>query len=239
MRAHSPHIMLTAGLVAWLAATSTQGAQAQDAQAPADAAPAEQAIDGIGLSTGGAGTGEAAPEGTEPEVGRTYVREAFTDWELRCVRSQSGQDPCQLYQLLQDQDDNAVAEISIFDVPDGAQVAAGATIVTPLETLLTEQLSISIDGAAPKVYPFSWCSAVGCFARVGFTAAEIGAFQRGNAAQLTIVPVVAPDQQVVIDVSLSGFTAGLAAVEANQAAIAAAQPAGQGEAAAPAPAPSE
>ena len=44
-------------------------------------------------------------------------------------------------------------------------------------------------------------------------------FKRGNLAKITIVPVAAPDQKVVLDVSLSGFTAGLAAVDASNAAV--------------------
>ena len=226
----------TAGLAACLLALTAQAGLAQDAGQETspltDAERTQQAVDAIDLSTG-----DPAAGGAGPEVGRTYVREEHGDWEMRCVRAQNGQDPCQLYQLLQDQDGNAVAEISIFDVPDGSQVAAGATIITPLETLLTEQLVMAVDGAEPKRYPFSWCSAVGCFARVGFTAAEVQAFRRGNVARLTIVPVVAPDQTVDLDVSLSGFTAGLSAVEANQDAIAP-QP-GAGEAAQEPAAPAE
>ncbi|MBK5934314.1 invasion protein IalB [Rhodovulum imhoffii] len=154
--------------------------------------------------------------GTEDaQVGETYVRETFGDWALRCVRAPEDQpDPCQLYQLLNDDEGNPVAEMSIFPLPDGSngQAAAGATIITPLETLLTEQLRLSVDSGAAKVYPFSWCSQVGCFARVGFTAEDVNAFKRGSAAKLVIVPVAAPDQKVGLGVSLKGFTAGYEAL---------------------------
>lgn len=201
---------------------------AQETTAPAEqpAAPvAGDAANAAGLSLG------TPTGGGEPKVGDTYVVALFDAWEQRCVKTPTGADPCQLYQLLKDSSGNAVAEASLFPLPPGGEAAAGATIVTPLETLLTAQLSLAIDTAAAKHYPFSFCSPIGCISRVGFTADEIAAMKKGNKATVTIVPVVAPDQVVALDISLKGFTAGFEAVTtANQAAQAAAQ------AAAPAPA---
>ena len=143
-------------------------------------------------------------------VGTPYIRDTFGDWSLRCLRAEEGQnDPCQLYQLLNDADGNSVAEISVFPLPAGGRAAAGATIVAPLETLLTEQLQISVDGSAARRYPFTFCNQAGCVARVGFTQEEVDQFKRGDKATLRMVPAAAPDQEVVLDVSLTGFTAGL------------------------------
>jgi invasion protein IalB len=128
------------------------------------------------------------------------------------MRTADGSDPCQLYQLLKDAQGTSVAEISLFPLPPGQQAIAGATIVAPLETLLTEQLTLAVDGATPKRYPFTWCAPLGCIARVGFTQAEIDGFKKGAKATMTIVPVAAPDQKVVLDISLKGFTAGFDAV---------------------------
>ncbi|MEY1555362.1 invasion associated locus B family protein [Yoonia sp. R2331] len=143
------------------------------------------------------------------QPGAPYILEEFGDWALRCLKAPEGQnDPCQLYQLLLDADGNAVAEMSMFPLPPGGQAAAGATIVVPLETLLTQQLTLSVDGGQARRYPFTFCNAAGCVARVGFTADEIAQFKRGNAAKLRLVPAAAPDQEVLLDVSLTGFTAG-------------------------------
>lgn len=170
---------------------------------------------------GDAITGEGLALGEEvggDGMGDTYVEEVFQDWELRCVRVEDGSDPCQLFQLLQDEEGNSVAEISLFGLPAGGEAAAGATIITPLETLLTQQIAISVDGGTVKRYPFTWCSAIGCVARVGFTNDEIDEFRRGAEAEMVIVPAAAPDQQVNLTISLMGFTAGFDAVnEANQA----------------------
>lgn len=184
-------------------------AQAETGTADAPAA------DGNETAPGELSLGEAADG--EPGVGETYVASEHGDWELRCVRTAEGTDPCQLYQLLLDGEGNAVAEISLFDLPEGGQAAAGATIVTPLETLLTQQLTLSVDGGTAKRYPFTFCSQIGCFARVGFTAEEVDQFRRGNAATMVIVPAAAPDQTVDLTVSLTGFTAGFEAVTAANA----------------------
>lgn len=153
-------------------------------------------------------------EGAAPTdgIGSTYTAGTFGTWEQRCVKTEDGADPCQLYHLLKDAEGNNVAEISIFGLPAGQQAAAGATVIVPLETLLTADLSMAVDSASARKYPFSWCSNIGCVARIGFTEAEVAGFKKGNNAKLTIVPVVAPDQKVDLTVSLSGFTAGYDAV---------------------------
>ena len=136
-------------------------------------------------------------------------------------KTENGKDPCQLYQLLKDGQGTSVAEISIIPLPKGQPAVAGATIVTPLETLLTEQVTLAIDGAKAKRYPFTFCAAVGCISRVGFTDEEVAAFRKGSKAVLTIAPLAAPDKKVSLDISLKGFTAGFKDVvqrtEANAA----------------------
>lgn len=197
----------------------------QEATAPADpavtteAAPEGDAATADGLSLGTEVGGTDGP-------GSTYVAASFESWEQRCVRAaEGGVDTCQLYQLLKDADGNSVAEITMFGLPEGQEAAAGATVIAPLETLLTEGMTLQIDSAKAKAYPFTWCSPIGCVARIGLTAAEVDALKKGNKATLTIVPVVAPTEKVLLDVSLKGFTAGFTAVnEMNAKADAAPAP---------------
>lgn len=188
------------------AAQEAPPADAPATEAPATDAPVTEAP-------------TAAPGDGDPEIGASYVSETHGDWEVQCVRAEDGNDPCQLYQLLHDETGNSVAEISIFGLPEGQQAAAGATVVTPLETLLTEQIQLQVDSGEIKVYPFSFCARIGCIARIGFTEPEVQAMQRGRVGVLTIVPVAAPDQEVRLEISLAGFTAGLAAVQAANASI--------------------
>jgi invasion protein IalB len=189
-----------------LASVTSFAALAQEAPAEG-AAPAETAA----MPDTGLSMGQTPAEGP----GSTYVKESFELWELRCVRVAEGAEPCQLYQLLKDGQGTAVAEIGLFALPEGGEAVAGATIIAPLETLLTAGLRIAVDAGTPKAYPFTFCSQIGCVARVGFTAAEIEGFKKGGKATLTIVPAVAPDQTVDLEVSLKGFTAGYDAVAAT------------------------
>lgn len=196
-------LALSAALALTAPATAQTATDTTTAEPEAEAASEEEAPRADGLSTG--------QEVITP--GDTYVLSEHGDWDLRCIRAGEGQkDPCQLYQLLEDQSGNSVAEINLFNLPNDDKLAAGATIVTPLETLLTQQVLLSVDGGKAKVYPFTFCTQIGCFSRVGFTEGDIASFRRGNEAKIVVVPAQAPDQKVELTVSLAGFTAGFAAV---------------------------
>lgn len=143
----------------------------------------------------------------DPDLGKPYTKEVIGSWEMRCIKSVAPDDPCQMYQLLDDGEGAPVAEVSLFRLPDGGRAKAGATIVVPLETSLQQQLTISVDGGKARRYPYAFCNPVGCYVRLGLTEDDINAFKRGNAAVITIVPALAPDQQVKLNLSLTGFTA--------------------------------
>jgi invasion protein IalB len=186
----------TLATVAYLAFVSA--AFAQETATQAETADAEPAADQLSL-------GE---DTSTPEVGQTYVRETEQDWEIQCVRTEDSQnEPCQMYQLLQDGEGNSVAEVSLFRLPPGGQAVAGVTVIVPLETALQAQLRIAVDGAQSKRYPYSLCNQIGCFARIGLTASDLSGFKRGAKAIVTIVPFVAADQKINLEMSLKGFTA--------------------------------
>ncbi len=148
-----------------------------------------------------------------PQVGQPYVLQTFGDWAMRCVKAAEGRnDPCNLYQLLTDENGAAVAEFNLFRLPEGSRAAAGATVVVPLETLLTQQLMLTVDGGEARRYPFTFCNAAGCVARLGFTQAEVEQFKAGSAATVRLVPAAAPTEEVLLNLSLSGFTAGFEGV---------------------------
>ena len=107
-----------------------------------------------------------------------------------------------------------------------------------METLLTAGLTLQIDAGKPKVYPFAFCADLGCVVRLGFTTAEIEAMKKGAKMTAMIVPFVAQDRKVTLNISLKGFTKGYEAVNAaNVKADAAAAAAAPAPADAPAPAP--
>jgi len=141
------------------------------------------------------------------KIGEPYTAETIGAWEMRCIKLEEGTDPCQMYQLLDDGEGAPVAEVSLFRLPSGGKAVAGATIIVPLETALAQQLTISVDGGNVRRYPYSFCNPVGCYVRMGLTADDLSSFKRGNEAKMTIVPALAPDQKVIVTMSLEGFTA--------------------------------
>ena len=149
------------------------------------------------------------------QPGTLYVDEVFGDWSRRCTVNPNGEDPCHLYQLLKDGEGNPTMEFSIIKLPDGLQAAAGATAIAPLQTLLTQQVTIQVDSGQAKRYPFKFCTQIGCIAQIGLTKGEIAAFKKGNKATISIVPAGAPDQRVKLELSLKGFTAGFDSLHPN------------------------
>ncbi len=156
------------------------------------------------------------PVNDGPQLGERYSKATHGDWDLACIKTEAETDPCSLLQILNGSDGNPMAEFSLFRLEGGGQAVAGATIIVPLETLLPAQLTIAVDNAAGKRYNYSFCTPIGCIAQIGLTAEDIAAFKKGSKAVLTLVPAPAPDQQINLELSLSGFTAGYNAVDVVQ-----------------------
>ncbi|SDE94277.1 invasion associated locus B family protein [Rhodobacter capsulatus] len=136
-----------------------------------------------------------------------YVKTTEGDWKVQCIRVESGDEPCEMFQLLTDKDGNKVASISVLGLPKGKEAVAGATIATPLESALTAGVTLQIDTQKPITLPYSFCSQVGCFSNVVLKAEELDLFKKGKKIAMTIVPMRAPDQKVELEISLKGFSA--------------------------------
>ena len=192
-------------------------APAADAPAadPAAAPTAAPAADAPAAATD-APAAEAAPAAdAEPQVGQYYVKETHQDWTTRCLKAEQGKDPCELYQLLKDGEGNSVAEMTLIPLRNSQEVAAGATLVAPLETDLVQGLGFAVGTAEPRGYPFNFCAPVGCVSRMGFTQAELDALKRGANATVTLLPFGADRENPVrLTLSLSGFTAAFDALNA-------------------------
>ncbi|MDO5612241.1 MAG: invasion associated locus B family protein [Paracoccus sp. (in: a-proteobacteria)] len=218
------------------AAAGAEGAAGtQSGAAPqAETTPAETAEPAAPAETdqAAAPAPEAAP--AEPQLGAYYVKSTQTDWTVRCINTENPVDPCEMYQLLRDEGGNSVAEVTMIPLPQGGQVAAGATMVAPLETDLIAGLTVRVDQGQARSYPFNLCTSIGCVSRIGFTQAELDQLRRGRAATISLVPFGGdPRNPVSLNMSLSGFTAAInelaenasAAEAANAAAPAAEAPA--------------
>ncbi len=196
-----------------LASFAQTATQPPATEAPATEAPAtEEAAPSDGTAATAADVesqlslGEDANK--DPELGKPYTKEVIGAWEMRCIKTEQEVDPCQMYQLLDDGQGAPIAEVSLFRLAPGGKAEAGATIIVPLETALPQQLNISVDGGAARRYPYAFCNPVGCYVRLGLTAEDVAAYKRGKLAKITIVPALATDQKVELELSLEGFTAG-------------------------------
>ncbi|MBO9454119.1 invasion associated locus B family protein [Paracoccus sp. R12_1] len=207
-------------------AAETSSGEDATADAPAaDAPDADEQPAAAAPATSAAGAATATDEAAsgEPKVGSYYAKSSHTDWTVRCIKAEQGKDPCELYQLMQDADGNSVAELTLIPLTNG-DVAAGATLVAPLETDLIQGLGFAVDNGKPRGYPFSFCAPVGCVSRIGLSAEELGQMKRGSAATVTLMPFGGdPKQPVELGLSLAGFTAAfdeLSAYAAKDAAAA-------------------
>jgi invasion protein IalB len=79
-----------------------------------------------------------------------------------------------------------VAEYNLNPIQSDGRVVAGANVITPLETLLTQQLTIQMDDENAKIYPFAFCVQMGCVARIGLTQDDLDSYRcrrAGNRSQ--------------------------------------------------------
>lgn len=149
---------------------------------------------------------ESQPSNTENVArGDETSSEIIGDWDLQCAISGPEPRPCRMYQLLKDSQGNPVAEVTMYRLPAGAPAAAGATFVVPLQTLLPQQLTLTLDGVPANRIPYAYCIQIGCMARMGMSAIEAEAYKNGKNVTVSLVPASAPDQVVTVNMSLKGF----------------------------------
>jgi len=72
---------------------------------------------------------------------------------------------------------------------------------------LTQPMVIRFSEDLVKQYSYSYCTKIGCFVRMGFTADEVDLLKAGDIATMTITHIAAPSQPIEVPISLKGFTA--------------------------------
>lgn len=191
----------------------TAPAETADAPAPAaDAAPPQAETGAAPAPAGTPAETEAPAEGqaaaAQDQVGSYYAKATHGDWQLRCLRTPDGKDPCELYQLLRDERETPVAELSV--IPFSGEAAAVLNFVAPLETDLQAGMGLQIGSGEANRYPFIVCAAIGCVSRLGMTEDELNLLKRGSTATVTLLPFGGEPEENMVDltVSLTGFTAG-------------------------------
>ena len=140
-------------------------------------------------------------------AGQLYEQATHKDWKILCLNSGQEKDPCHLYQLLRDPDGHPTAEIAIHRVYGQEGISAAATVLTPLETLLTANLEFQFDGQTVSTYPFSWCHRRGCNVRIALTDDDILSMKKFGSGKIRIETIASPGSKIALQVSYLGFTA--------------------------------
>jgi invasion protein IalB len=139
-------------------------------------------------------------------IGERYIRAENGDWAVRCVVTESGNDPCNMTQLILTADNSPIVEISLFRVQSNPSAVAGADITVPHETLLTAPLVIRYSETSAKQYPYTFCNKIGCIARIGFSQEDVDLMKAGNRTIMSITHIQKPEQAITFPMSLEGFT---------------------------------
>ena len=143
---------------------------------------------------------------SEPQKMEPYIKERFENWTLKCIKPVNSIERCEANQIIFNQKKQPVAEISIIKLPKGQVAAAAATIIVPLETILSEGLVLAIQELEPKKYQFKFCNSLGCYSQIGLTDDEVEALKRKEKASIFLKHTSSGDQQIMIPMSLDGFT---------------------------------
>ena len=125
-----PRFLTTLSLIAALSAGSAVMAQ-DTTPKPEDSTgdTAAAASDSTAETTANEpGSDLSMGQDTAPAIPQPYFGDEHGDWKLQCFPVEGQDDPCNLYQLLKDEQGTEVAEVAIFRLPAGGQAVAGATI---------------------------------------------------------------------------------------------------------------
>ena len=165
-------------------------------------------INNLALSQEASGLSLGKPLETLREPGEIYLAGNKGDWNVRCITGNPGEaDRCEIQQLLFINDNNPIADISIFKLPAGEIAVAAANVMVPLETLLTKKFRIAFSEESNKEFPYSFCNKNGCLVRMGLLEEDIEAMKKGASSEISITHISKPDSAINLSLSLDGFTA--------------------------------
>ncbi len=162
----------------------------------------------ITLSQEASGLSLGKPLETLREPGEIYLAGTKGDWNVRCITGNPGEaDRCEMQQLLFINENNPIADISIFKLPAGEVAIAAANVMVPLETLLTKNFRFSFSEESKKEYPYSFCNKNGCLVRMGLLEEDVEAMKKGTSSEMSITHISSPESAINLNLSLDGFTA--------------------------------
>ncbi|MEM9138823.1 MAG: invasion associated locus B family protein [Pseudomonadota bacterium] len=134
------------------------------------------------------------------------LRATHGDWEIRCI---SGSDTCAMSQVGKTSGGERALLVSIQRVSgpnartqDGKPIQAAMTVQAPLGILIPYGVRIKIDGDKVIPLPLSRCIPAGCVSQAPMLDEAVAKMKKGSKA----VYGVFLDKEVLVDISLRGFT---------------------------------
>lgn len=151
----------------------------------------------------------AAPASRAQAPGEV-IKATHGDWQVVCA---SGQDVCVMRQVGRDSrgQDALVVTVRALDgvtADNGEPVPAAIDIVAPLGVALQAGVRVTVDGGQERAAPFNVCVQQGCLVRSPMGTEFLEDMKRGvTAAMKLVVPDQNPPRELVVNISLRGFTA--------------------------------
>lgn len=139
---------------------------------------------------------------------------SFGDWQLICEATGVNRTVCALRQTLSLRDGGAfIAEVALRRVPAEDGMRTVVVLSTPTGMFLPAAPGMAVDGS-DETLSLEWrsCDARVCMASRVLTDDDVAALQRGAQLRLGYRPVTQTDP-VLFSISLTGVTAGLAALD--------------------------
>lgn len=163
----------------------------------------------IFLLTGTALSRPATAQETGKDPEKNITR--FKDWAVICPEPDDKQVPsCEaILRVTVAETGQQILQVSIFQVPESEHPVG--IVILPLGFLLQQGALLSVDGEEVGRLPIQRCEPVGCLVPLIINEKVKSFFKAGKAAEFTITNV--QGQAIALPMSLSGFTAALAAVE--------------------------
>jgi invasion protein IalB len=127
-------------------------------------------------------------------------------WNIVCA---TASDACAMEQKGQDAEGKdmllaRIARIDPRDTPQGT-IDTVITVLVPLGVMLKPGLGVQIDGGEATRGAFELCDRNGCVLQSPIPAALVASMKKGVAAKFSMV--APPQKEIVVSLSLSGFTA--------------------------------
>lgn len=136
--------------------------------------------------------------------GNDVLKDTFGAWEVRCIE---GTDTCAMSQVGKTADGKRALLVTIqrlagAKADNGVAIPAAMTVQAPLGILIPYGIRLKIDSAEVVPLPLSRCVQVGCVSQAPMLDEAVSRMKKGSTAVFGFFL----DKEIIVNISLSGFT---------------------------------